>query len=183
MNNNEDKGSETRLQQLDESQALALSGDYSGAIALLEKFLAHNPSDVPARRFLANVLELKAFDLTETSPSRLVTSPDFLRAQGIFLDILRSHPSDVITLCDLGDHFLNLRAVDQASEFYSRALNAITNDVSPSSWKDEISDSVIKIGDAIKESRKKREIAVLSDLQSRLSAAVEAPVPTPKGAE
>jgi tetratricopeptide (TPR) repeat protein len=175
MNINEGEESDTRLQQLEESQALALSGDYSGAIDLLEKVLEQNTSDVPARRFLANVLELKAFDLTETSPSRLVTSPDFLRAQNILLEILQTHPLDVITLCDLGDHFLSLRAVDQASEFYSKALNAITNDVSPSTWKDEIGDSVNKIGDAIKESRKKREIAVLRNLHTRLSAAVEVP--------
>jgi hypothetical protein len=175
MNINEDKESDTRLQQLDESQALALSGDYSGAIALLEKFLEYNPGDIPARRFFANVLELKALDFTETSPSRLVTSPDVLRAQGILLEILQSHPFDVITLCDVGDHFLNLRAVDQASEFYSRALNAIINDVSPCSWKDEISDSLNRIGDVINESRKNREITVLSNLYSLLSAAVEVP--------
>src|SRR5882757_894917 len=139
------EGGEARSEQLQEAQAFALSGNYSAAISILEEYVGRNAEDIPALRFLANALELKALHLTETSPSRLVTSPDFLRAQGILQEILQSHPFDVITLCDLGDHFLNLRAIDQASAFYARALSAIADDVSPSSWKDEISDTLNKI--------------------------------------
>jgi hypothetical protein len=119
MNTEDDKErGDAHSEQLQEAQALALSGDYSEAISLLEEYVGRNAGDLPARRFLANVLELKALDLTETSPTRLVTSPDFWRAQEILLDILNTHPFDVRSLCDLGDHFLNLQAIDRASEFY-----------------------------------------------------------------
>ena len=124
-----------RAETLSEAQALALSGDYAAAVVLLETFLQRDSGDIPACRLLASVLELRALELAEYTPGRLVTSADFSRAQEILLGILEKYPRDVITLCDLGDHFLNMHAVDKASVFYTRALHAIEADANPSSWR------------------------------------------------
>lgn len=173
MNSDRDKvQGDARSERLHEAQALAVSGDLSGAIASLEAFLENSAGDIPARRFLANVFEQRALERAEVAPRRLVISPDFLRAQEILLDILQSHPRDVITLCDLGDHFINLQAFDRAAEFYSRALSVIAADASPSSWKDEIDDSLKKIGDAVAQCQNSKEIASLTDLLTRFSVVV-----------
>src|ERR1700722_17957260 len=77
-----------RLQQLEHAQSVAASGDYKLATTLLEDFIEKNPFDIPARRALANLYELKALDEGERTPHRLALADDFLKAQTHLLQIL-----------------------------------------------------------------------------------------------
>jgi tetratricopeptide (TPR) repeat protein len=159
-----------RSEILEEAQTFATTGDYESSVGLLEAFLARHAQDIPARRYLANVLELRAFVATERRPKSLVTSADYLRARTIYDSILEERPNDILTLNDLGEHFHNLGAIDRAIRCYSRVFDLIVGGDKVIEWRGELSDIASRLVDEMKSGRNPDQAEALEGLHRRIIA-------------
>jgi tetratricopeptide (TPR) repeat protein len=135
-----------RAQWLDEAWGLGAQGHYGYALAILEGQLSIDPRDVGALRMMGNLLELKELERLEYSSKRLTSSSDFMKARRCYESILKIHPNDVKARIDLGDHFKNLGAIDQALMWYREAVSALRQATDRNEdWLQEVQE----LGDAI----------------------------------
>jgi tetratricopeptide (TPR) repeat protein len=159
---------------LEEARGLALGGDYHKAISLLEEFLKENGTNVPARRFLANIFELRAFVVTERKPKRLVTAPDYLHAREIYEAILKEQPRDLLTLNDLAEHFMNLGGIDRAVKYYSHVIDVVIEDKAVHAWKEELGEIAARLEVAMTASKSGPQRKRLNALRNRIVIATSA---------
>jgi tetratricopeptide (TPR) repeat protein len=112
------KSSET----LEEAQRLAITGDYLGAIALINSVLKREPNNVEALRFKGNVIELKVFHSELNENNKFVRSPEILKARVCYEKALLLEPNNPGVLADLGTHWNNLGNTDKAICFFDRVI-------------------------------------------------------------
>lgn len=126
INEPEDLTRDSRRQQLEDAWDLGVQGNYDEALAILGGRVAIDPNDVGVLRLMGNLLELKELDRLEYSSRRLASSSDYIKARSCYESILRIDPHNVMARIDLGDHFKNLDAHDQALEWYRAAVRELT---------------------------------------------------------
>lgn len=110
---------------LDNARLLAMGCDYSTALNSIEEILAEHPGNLDTLRLKGNVLEQKALDENERSPRSLAISGDYLAALACYERVLEMDPRNTLALIDLGDHYKNLDAFDQAFTYYWSAMGLL----------------------------------------------------------
>lgn len=76
-------------------------------------------------RLKGNVLEQKALDENESSPRGVAISEDYLTALACYEQALEMDPRNTVALIDLGDHYKNVDAFDQAFTYYWSAMDLL----------------------------------------------------------
>lgn len=117
-----------------------MEGRYADALRAISEFLGENPSDLEAKRLLANTLELKVLDRAQYRAEKLMRSAEYARARRCYEEILEADPTNTLALIDLGDHFGNLGAYDKARSYYEQAISVLRQGEFEVSWVDELNE-------------------------------------------
>lgn len=64
-------------------------------------------------------------DENESNPRSLALSRDYQAALACYEQVLQTDPRNTVALIDLGDHYKNVDAFDQAFTFYCRAMELL----------------------------------------------------------
>lgn len=110
---------------LENSRLLAMNCEYNDALNSIEEILEEYPGNLDALRLKGNVLEQKALDENEASPRSLALSEDYLAALACYEKVLETDPRNTVALIDVGDHYKNLNAFDQAFTCYRSAMDLL----------------------------------------------------------
>ena len=110
---------------LDESRLLAMNCEYVAALDSIEAILRVYPDNLDTLRLKGNVLEQRALDENELTPRNLAINRDYLDAFACYEKILGIDPRNTVALIDLGDHYQNTNAFDQAFKCYGSAMDLL----------------------------------------------------------
>jgi tetratricopeptide (TPR) repeat protein len=163
MNNAHQETASSRAQRLEEAWGLGIQGYYDAALEILERLLGENPIDTGTLRLKGNLLELKELDLLEHSAKKLVSSADYLAARKCYETILTVDPCNVKARIDLGDHYKNLDANDQALSYYKDAKKMLALTPKDEAWKEDVQELGKAAADLIKHTRLASEAEALEE--------------------
>jgi Flp pilus assembly protein TadD len=156
MTKNSNLTKSDRVEKLEEARMLALESNFSAADKIISELLQDRPDDVEALRLKGNVLEQAELEKNEFAADRLTLSARYIAAGACYEEILRLDATNTCALLDLGDHFLNLDALDQAQTYYSRALELLESGEFRTDWREEVSD-LLERATALSRTEKKAE--------------------------
>ena len=88
--------------------------------------MAADPDDVQALRLKGNILEMRALDRAQHTTDKLLRSRDYVAARACYESILAIDKDNTLALIDMGDHFRNLGALEQALSYYEQAIDRLS---------------------------------------------------------
>lgn len=127
---------------LEVARMATLSGDYDGALSLIEIFLGQNPDDIDALRLKGNTIELKVLSQMEVS-APASHSTEISNAKACYENILKREPNDLLTLKDIADHYKNFGSKEDAIAYYEKLLKLLRHQESLGSDVADFIDEVL----------------------------------------
>jgi len=112
--------------KLERIRDVAIEGNPALALTELETILAADPGDVEALRLKGNILEMRALNRAQYTADKLLRSRDYVAARACYESILAIDKDNTLALIDMGDHFRNLGALEQALGYYEQAIDRLS---------------------------------------------------------
>ena len=134
-------------EQLEDIRNDAMNGLYGQSLSKLEQLLTERPTVTEALRLKGNILELRALDFAQYRTEKLLRSRDYIDARTCYEKILELDPTNTLALADLGDHFKNLKALDKAVSYFTRAVELLKAGESRLEWREEVQEILDKFAD------------------------------------
>lgn len=158
-----------------DAREMFLEGRPADALKALEGMLAADADDLDALRLKGNILEFMALEQANRDQDTPLKHPGMWEARRCYERILELDPDNTLALVDMGDHFKNLYAYEQAEDYYGRAIGLLERGVSRWSLRDEINEAFDSLVDLYEETGRVSQAGPAREKQDGLIARLPAP--------